>query len=639
MMRKKSFFGFVFAFMFAIMNLQAVTVHAATIHVVEEWNDLNGTDAPIWTDFQNGDTISLEKLKQWNENRVKVEIPSEIHALTIHGLPEVTYEYIGFTAVSYVAITLDNFNGHNNISGGAGDLLTFSSPTGNQLVLKGNNNVVGNIYGNFEVLGDGSFKQSYSNRPSSDGNWGNVTFNHTGSFESVRITGDVTVLNSGTVKIGGGRSNENTVSYGVGGNVVCKAGNTTIMGSQGRHLTDGESAVKGNVVLYNDAALTLIGGDGVESLGNGGNGAGNGLIGNLFLYDSSSAVVTGGTGTAGIGGTGVVGNVYCHENSVITCRGGNGATMGDSTFYGDGGDGGTGICGELFLYDFAKASVTGGTGGSVNVKYNNYQSYSAGNGGIGLEGKIGAINSLVHFTAAGGEGGTSYYYSDGVSGRATRLEEPPVLSAGYVNANFYGTRPVNETGDPVFKAELALLVDHEPLANALVAIKGDNMPDYRAHTDSDGMLYAYLPQGTNYTVVHDRYSAELPFLWDNDTNQAALELTPGGGVSDPPYRILGLKLKDQTGAILSSVPETGTFLAELEAEKLNDSKNKEYFIIAVYDENGVLLNLSYMWGAVQTGKTSSFGCSVSIPAGRHAKSVRAFIWDENMNPLCENVVI
>ena len=362
MMRKKSFFGFVFAFMFAIMNLQAVTVHAATIHVVEEWNDLNGTDAPIWTDFQNGDTISLEKLKQWNENRVKVEIPSEIHALTIHGLPEVTYEYIGFTAVSYVAITLDNFNGHNNISGGAGDLLTFSSPTGNQLVLKGNNNVVGNIYGNFEVLGDGSFKQSYSNRPSSDGNWGNVTFNHTGSFESVRITGDVTVLNSGTVKIGGGRSNENTVSYGVGGNVVCKAGNTTIMGSQGRHLTDGESAVKGNVVLYNDAALTLIGGDGVESLGNGGNGAGNGLIGNLFLYDSSSAVVTGGTGTAGIGGTGVVGNVYCHENSVITCRGGNGATMGDSTFYGDGGDGGTGICGELFLYDFAKASVTGGTG-------------------------------------------------------------------------------------------------------------------------------------------------------------------------------------------------------------------------------------------------------------------------------------
>lgn len=214
-----------------------------------------------------------------------------------------------------------------------------------------------------------------------------------------------------------------------------------------------------------------------------------------------------------------------------------------------------------------------------------------------------------------------------------------MLSAGYVNANFYGTRPVNETGDPVFKTELALFIDHEPLANALVSVKGDNMPDYRAHTDSDGMLYAYLPQGTNYTVVHDRYSAELPFLWDNDTNQAALELTPGGGVSDPPYRILGLKLKDQTGAILSSVPETGTFLAELEAEKLNDSKNKEYFIIAVYDENGVLLNLSYMWGAVQTGKTSSFGCSVSIPAGRHAKSVRAFIWDENMNPLCENVVI
>ncbi len=38
---------------------------------------------------------------------------------------------------------------------------------------------------------------------------------------------------------------------------------------------------------------------------------------------------------------------------------------------------------------------------------------------------------------------------------------------------------------------------------------------------------------------------------------------------------------------MSSVPETGTFLAELEAEKLNDSKNKEYFIIAVYDENGI----------------------------------------------------
>ncbi len=137
MMRKKSFFGFVFAFMFAIMNLQAVTVHAATIHVVEEWERFkwNGR-ANLEQDFQNGDTISLEKLKQWNENRVKVEIPSEIHALTIHGLPEVTYEYIGFTAVSYVAITLDNFNGHNNISGGAGDLLTFSSPTGNQLVLK-----------------------------------------------------------------------------------------------------------------------------------------------------------------------------------------------------------------------------------------------------------------------------------------------------------------------------------------------------------------------------------------------------------------------------------------------------------------------------------------------------------------------
>lgn len=103
-----------------------------------------------------------------------------------------------------------------------------------------------------------------------------------------------------------------------------------------------------------------------------------------------------------------------------------------------------------------------------------------------------------------------------------------------------------------------------------------------------------------------------------------------------PYEITGLRLTDAGGNEIS-MPEQGKgFIVEADIVKTEERSGKDYLFVAVYDEDGVLMNIDYVKAKFAVDGECSFG--FNIPAQtKKARSVKAFIWNtfNSMEPLAE----
>ncbi len=107
-----------------------------------------------------------------------------------------------------------------------------------------------------------------------------------------------------------------------------------------------------------------------------------------------------------------------------------------------------------------------------------------------------------------------------------------------------------------------------------------------------------------------------------------------------PYEITGLRLTDTSGNEIM-LPEQGkSFIVETDIVKTEERDEKDYLFVAVYDENGVLLNLDYVKAKFTVDGECSFG--FNIPAQtKKVGSVKAFVWNtfNSMEPLAQSQIL
>ena len=101
------------------------------------------------------------------------------------------------------------------------------------------------------------------------------------------------------------------------------------------------------------------------------------------------------------------------------------------------------------------------------------------------------------------------------------------------------------------------------------------------------------------------------------------------------YTVNNITYKNGSGETLDSIPESGSFIAEVSATKTGDVQGNAYIVVAAYDEDGTLLGMNYSYADVPDGTSFTFGLTVDQPDGKKASSVKAFVWDglSSMEPL------
>lgn len=107
-----------------------------------------------------------------------------------------------------------------------------------------------------------------------------------------------------------------------------------------------------------------------------------------------------------------------------------------------------------------------------------------------------------------------------------------------------------------------------------------------------------------------------------------------------PYQITCLRFTDTNGNKIAK-PETGkSFIVETDIVKTEERSEKDYLFVAVYDENGALMNLDYVKAKFTVDGECSFG--FNIPAQeKKIGSVKAFVWNtfNSMEPLAQSKIL
>ena len=97
-------------------------------------------------------------------------------------------------------------------------------------------------------------------------------------------------------------------------------------------------------------------------------------------------------------------------------------------------------------------------------------------------------------------------------------------------------------------------------------------------------------------------------------------------VSD--YTINSLTITDENNAPLDTIPENSDCYAEVSVTKNTDRNEKDYIIIAMYDESGNLADVSYMRAFFIKDQAATFGKSFNT---KGIKKIKSFIWSENLS--------
>ncbi len=484
---------------------------------------------------------------------------------------------------------------------GSGDLTIQSGTTTSASNLAHGiyGNVIFNNSGTIKIIGgDGQRGNSTSINGVSTGDaiYGNVECRNTGSIHIEAGDGGAVYSNSSASGGKGGNGGS-----AINGNLICNGSNTiTIKGGTGGYLglrstysTPGTSGsgVLGNVIVKNQTNLTISGGNKRTT----GDKDAYGINGYLKVYNNAVVTVIGGNGTlrgssmGGDGGIGVNGNVSLFDNANVICNGGKGGNgdNGNSYYpsaYGDGGDGNIGINGDVYLNDTSSLQVNGGNGGDGGDAYSTSPTFgtsTGGNGNIAISGNISIGNNCVLITYGGnggdggraktsnggnassavignitteanikfiskcGKAGTKYYSA--TSGKAgttaydTIVSTTPILNGGYINTLFYNESkqpiiPIDLDGKNLYLTKITPTVDGAQIVNKNIEIVSNDIT-YLSKTDESGEIYCYLPTDVDLTLNYGAYSSLLSYIWEDNSTTMFLTLEQVETDSNKSYEI------------------------------------------------------------------------------------------------------
>lgn len=103
-----------------------------------------------------------------------------------------------------------------------------------------------------------------------------------------------------------------------------------------------------------------------------------------------------------------------------------------------------------------------------------------------------------------------------------------------------------------------------------------------------------------------------------------------------PYQITALRLTDAGGNEIITPEQGKSFIVEADIVKAEERDEKDYFFVAVYDENNVLMSLDYVKAKFAVDGECSFGFNIHEQE-KTVGSVKAFVWNtfNSMEPLAE----
>ena len=104
-----------------------------------------------------------------------------------------------------------------------------------------------------------------------------------------------------------------------------------------------------------------------------------------------------------------------------------------------------------------------------------------------------------------------------------------------------------------------------------------------------------------------------------------------------PYTLNSMRLMDLAGNVLEEIPDENFYL-EINATKNDCSKNADSLVIALYDENGVLIDAKYMSGIYYQNQTMTFGTMIN-KTDKKISNIKAFVWNSvwGMIPLSDSL--
>lgn len=105
--------------------------------------------------------------------------------------------------------------------------------------------------------------------------------------------------------------------------------------------------------------------------------------------------------------------------------------------------------------------------------------------------------------------------------------------------------------------------------------------------------------------------------------------------TEPRYTLTGTAVKNTDGEKITEIP-AGSFFAEINAVKNDNSKTADTLVIAVYDENGKFIDVKFLSGIYYRNQQVSFGAMFDNTDGNIAE-IKAFVWDSvnGMTPLSD----
>lgn len=108
-----------------------------------------------------------------------------------------------------------------------------------------------------------------------------------------------------------------------------------------------------------------------------------------------------------------------------------------------------------------------------------------------------------------------------------------------------------------------------------------------------------------------------------------------------PYVLGTLSITDEKGKEFDELPESGSFLANINIMKLANNDMKDYILIVSYDEHGKLMSMNYMSCKLTYREECEFGTLINIPEGKIIGNVKAFVWDglSTMVPLSNSLEV
>lgn len=107
------------------------------------------------------------------------------------------------------------------------------------------------------------------------------------------------------------------------------------------------------------------------------------------------------------------------------------------------------------------------------------------------------------------------------------------------------------------------------------------------------------------------------------------------------YTLNKAVFKNAAGKELDSIPESGSFVAELTLTKTAETDNNDYIVVASYDEDGALIGINYAYADAPLNSSMTFGLNIDQNDGKKVSSVKAYVWNNfsEMTPLAFDAVM